>query len=133
MTPDFSGEYVLNRQASTLGPGADGVRSARLRITHHEPHVRLEGKFEFEGNAFEFSTERLSDGREVKGQEGLNVSSLRWENDALVFRDLEGGPDSQVTMSWRYELHDEGRRLIATEQITGSGRDQKNLWVFERR
>jgi hypothetical protein len=36
-------------------------------------------------------------------------------------------------MSWRYELNDGGRRLTATEQIRGGGRDQDNVWVFERR
>jgi hypothetical protein len=32
----------------------------------------------------------------------------------------------------RYELQEGGRRLRAVEQIRGAGRDQDNLWVFER-
>jgi hypothetical protein len=35
-------------------------------------------------------------------------------------------------MSWRYELIDSGRRLRATERIRGRGRDQDNIWEFER-
>jgi hypothetical protein len=131
MKQDFSGEWVLDRQASSLSPGADAVRSARLRITHRDPNVRMEGKFEFEGNAFEYSMELVADGREVVSQDGRSTTSLRWENDALLFLDRTNGPDSQVTMSWRYELQEGGRRLVATEQIRGGGRDQDNSWVFE--
>jgi hypothetical protein len=36
-------------------------------------------------------------------------------------------------MSWRYELLDGGRRLRAIEQLRGSGREQDNVWIFERR
>ena len=35
--PDFSGEWVLNRPASTLSPGSDGVESGVVRIDHREP------------------------------------------------------------------------------------------------
>jgi hypothetical protein len=37
-----------------------------------------------------------------------------------------------MTISFRYELQDGGRRLRAAEQIRGGGRDQDNVWVFER-
>jgi hypothetical protein len=60
------------------------------------------------------------------------VSSLCWDGDALVATWRSGGPDGEVTMSFRYELQDGGRRLRAAEQIRGDGRDQDNLWVFER-
>ena len=38
--PDFSGEWILNRQASTLSPGADAVQSGVWRIEHREPTFR---------------------------------------------------------------------------------------------
>jgi hypothetical protein len=131
--PDFSGEYVLNRHASTLGPGAAAARGARLRITHSEPDVRLEGKFEFDGSAFEFSSELVADGRKVVDQERGTSASLSWDDNALVFEDRTDRPEMQMIMSWRYELEDDGRRLTATEHMTGAGRDQHNIWVFERR
>ena len=133
---DFSGEYVLNRQASTLSPGADAVRSALLRIEHREPIVRVEAAFHFEGKTFEYTLELSSDGREVLDPaERPTSSSLRWEGNALLFTFIErdAGANAEVTMSWRYELEDEGRHLKATEQIRGGGRDQDNVWVFERR
>jgi hypothetical protein len=131
--PDFSGEYTLNRQASTLSPGgAATVLSAVLRIEHREPVFRCQASFVFEGQTFDFSLERVSDGREVVGQEkeGQIVSSLHWEGNALVLIDRTTGPDFEVTMSWRYEWL-EGR-LRAVERIRGGGRDQDNIWVFER-
>jgi hypothetical protein len=132
--PDFSGEYVLNPHASTLGAGADAVRSAVLRIEHREPMVRCQATFAFDSKTFEYSLERVSDGREVIDQkEPTTVSSLHWEGNALVFLDRTKGPDSELTMSWRYELL-EGRRVLrAVEHIRGDGRDQDNVWVFERR
>jgi len=132
--PDLSGEYVLNSQASTLSPGAAAVRSAVLRIEHREPMVRCQGAFTFDGTGFNYAFERVSDGREVlDGKEPPTTSSLRWDGDALVFIDRTDAADAPVTMSWRYELDDSGRRLTAIERIRGGGRDQDNVWVFERR
>ena len=124
---------MLNRRASTLSSGAAAVQSGVLRIEHREPAVRCEARFAFENNTFEYSLERVSDGREVVDQEErATVSSLHWEGNALVFIDRTDGPDSKLTMSWRYELVEDQRRLRAVEQIRGDGRDQDNIWMFER-
>ena len=133
--PDFSGEYVLNPQASALAGGAASVQSAVLRIEHREPKMRCQGAFTFNGGtSFNYDLERVSDGCEVvDGKEPLTTSSLRWDGDALVFIDRTDAADAPVTMSWRYELDDSGRRLTAIERIRGGGRDQDNVWVFERR
>jgi hypothetical protein len=56
---------VLNPQASTLSPGAAAVRSAVLRIEHREPTVRCQATFVFDSKTFEYSLERMSDGRAV--------------------------------------------------------------------
>lgn len=126
--PDFSGEYVLNLQASALGGGASAVRSAVLCIEHREPMVCCQGAFTFDDTNFNYTLERLSDGREVvDGKEPLTTSSLRWVGDSLVFIDRTDAADAPVTMSWRYELDDSGRRLTAVEQIRGGGRDQDNV------
>jgi len=133
MKPDFSGEYALNRQTSTLSPGAAAIRSAVVRIDHDDPRFRYQATFVADdGKTFEFSFERQSDGREVAAAED-ETSSLRWEDDALISVDCTRSHDTTVTMSWRYELLDGGRRLRAIEQLRGSGRDQDNVWIFERR
>ena len=43
---------------------------------------------------------------------------------------LDPEPDRRT--SFRYELQADGRRLRAAEQLRGGGRDQDNVWVFER-
>jgi hypothetical protein len=132
--PDLSGEWTLNRQASTLSPGAAAVRSGVLRIEHREPMLRYRLTMVADGNPIEYAYELLSDGREVTGiQQGRSsVSSLRWDQDALVFTGRITGPNGELTVSFRYELEEGGRRLRAVEQLRGSGRDQDNVWVFER-
>jgi hypothetical protein len=83
------------------------------------------------GQSVEHAWEILSDGVEVAGA-GV-VSRLLWEGDALVFNCRSQSSDESWTMSWRYELLEEGQRLRAVEQIRGAGRDQDNVWMFERR
>jgi hypothetical protein len=132
--PDFSGEYVLDLQASALSGGASAVRRAVLRFEHREPIVRCEGAFNFDETSFNYTLELVSDGHEVvDGKEPPTTSSLRWDSDALVFVHRTDAADAPVTMSWRYELENSGQRLTAIERIRGGGRDQDNVWVFERR
>jgi hypothetical protein len=132
--PDFSGEWILNREASTLSPGADAVRSGTWRIEHREPNFRHKAAFVFEPNPFEYEYELSSDGSEVVGahQGARTVSSLRWDGDALVCRWRTQRADGESEISFRYELLDGGRRLRATEQVRGTDHDQDNIWIFDR-
>ena len=133
--PDFSGEWTLNREASTLSPiVAPVAQSGVLRIEHHEPKFKARQTIVLDGKPFESNFELLSDGREVVTDAGGRriVSTLRWDGDALVVTWRIHGPDGEMTISFRYELQGGGRRLRAAEQIRGGGRDQDNLWVFER-
>jgi hypothetical protein len=133
--PDFSGEWILDRQASTLSPGADAMRSGVVRIEHREPTFRYKAAFVSEGGPLEYEYELLSDGREsVSTQQGITTaSSLRWEGDALVASWRIHRPEGEMKISFRHELLDAGRRLRAAEQLRSSGRDQDNVWIFERR
>ena len=67
--PDFSGEWILNRDASTLSPGADAVRSGVWRIEHREPTFRHQAAFVFEKGKREYEYQLQSDGPEVVGSE----------------------------------------------------------------
>jgi hypothetical protein len=129
--PDFSGEYVLDRAASALSAGAGGIATGLMRIEHQEPRFRCSARFTSTDDAIEFTFERLTDGREVPVS-AHEVSRCYWVQDALVTEDRMGTGDVAVVMTWRYELTDGGRRLRATERIRGGGRDQDNVWEFER-
>lgn len=133
--PDFSGEWILNRQASTLSPGADAVQSAVWRIEHREPTFRHTASFVTESNPIQWEYELLSDGREVVSTEqgATTVSSLTWDGNALVVTWRTQRSDGEMKISFRYELLDAGRRLRAMEQVRGTDHDQDNVWVFERR
>ena len=52
--------------------------------------------------------------------------------DALGFTDRIETPNGDLTISFRYQLEDSGTRLRATECLRGPGREQDNVWVFDR-
>jgi hypothetical protein len=102
-----------------------------MRIDHREPIFHLQIRMVADGKPVEYAYEGLSDGREVPGD--WTLTTLCWDGDALVLTSRSQSRDAQWTMSFRYELLEEGRRLRAVEQIRGDGRDHDNVWVFERR
>ena len=63
------------------------------------------------------------------------AASLRWDGEALVLASTVEGPEAGAALSvgFRYELVETGRRLRATERLRGRGRDQDNVWIFDRR
>jgi hypothetical protein len=133
--PDFSGEWQLNRQASMLSPiVAPVAQTGTLRIEHKEPNFKCQMTIVLDGKPVETKFEMLSDGRETvaTAQGRRTTSSLRWDGDALVATSRVEIPSGEMTISFRYELQDGGRRLRASEQLRGAGRDQDNVWVFER-
>jgi hypothetical protein len=131
MKPNFSGEYALDRRASSLSSHASGIATAHLRITHDEPRFACAARFASSSDAMEFSFERFTDGREGNASAPVR-SRCYWEDDTLVSEDREGDGDAATVMTWRYELTSGGTRMRATERITGGGRDQDNIWEFER-
>ena len=98
--PDFSGDWTLNRQASTLSPAAAAFQSGVMRIDHREPIFRCQATYVADGKPVEYTFELRSDG-----------PGLRWDGDALVSTFDTQGPDGEVTISFRYELQEGGRRL----------------------
>jgi hypothetical protein len=76
----------------------------------------------------------VTDGHELtwESPEGPGMSSARWDGDVLVFSDTTPTPNGAMTIVFRYELQEEGRRLRAAEQLRGAGREMDNVWVFER-
>jgi hypothetical protein len=87
-----------------------------------------------DGKPVETKYELLTDGREVVSTEGGRriASSLRWDAAALIATWRIESPNGEMTIAFRYELQDGGRRVRASEQLRGRGRDQDNVWIFER-
>jgi hypothetical protein len=115
--PDFTGEWTLNLEASALSPVvAPVVESGFVRIEHREPTVSVHLSITMDGKPFDVRFERPSN----------------WDGDALVFMDRVQTPNGELTIAFRYELENSGRRLRAAEQLRGAGREQDNVWVFDR-
>ena len=133
--PDFSGDWILNRQACTLSPGADAIRSATVHIEHSEPTFKYKAEFVSDNDSRKVDYELLSDGREVRStHQGTDiVSRLHWEGDALIASWSIRRPDGEMNISFRHELLDGGRRLRAVELLRASERHQDNTWIFDRR
>ena len=138
--PDFSGEWILNRQTSTVSALAKAVQSGVVRIEHRDPMFRYKAAFVSENGPMQYGPlpyeyELRSDGREIGFiQQGLTtVSSLRWQGEALVATWRIQRVDGELRISSRYELIDNGRRLRAVEQVRGGLQDQDNIWMFDRR
>jgi hypothetical protein len=116
-TPDFTGKWTLNVEASALSPVvAPVVQHGFVRIEHQEPSVGVHLSITMNGEPVDVRFERSSN----------------WDGDALVFTDIVPTPNGDLTISFRYELQDTGRRLRASEVLRGAGREQDNVWVFDR-
>ena len=115
--PDFTGEWTLNVEASALSPTvAPVVQHGFIRIEHLEPSVAVHLSITMDGKPFDVRFERPSN----------------WDGDALAFTDRTETPNGELTISFRYELLHAARRLRATEHLRGAGREQDNVWVFDR-
>jgi hypothetical protein len=117
MKPDFSGAWTLNVEACALSPVvAPVVQGGSARIEHREPTVSVHLSIIMNGEPFDVRFERPSN----------------WDGDALAFTDTVQTPNGDLTISFRYELQDFGNRLRAAERLRGAGREQDNVWVFDR-
>ena len=115
--PDFSGEWILNVQASSLDPVvARVVQSGFVKIQHREPRVSVHLSITMDGKPVDVRFERPSE----------------WDGDILAFTDKVPLPNGEMTICFRYELLSDGRRLRAAEQLRAPDRAQDNLWVFDR-
>jgi hypothetical protein len=134
--PDFSGEWVLNRQWSTLPPPVSSVESGVVRIEHREPSFTFQRTYVIAGAPREAGFTRRTDGMESSetGPQGLTtVSTLRWDGTALVLAMRIKGPGFEATNDVRYELMEGGRRLRATEQGRGPQGSHDAVWIYDRR
>ena len=134
--PDLSGEWVLNRQASTLPPPVSNVESGVVRIEHREPSFSFRRTYVIGGAPRDASFTRQTDGAEASetGPQGLTtVSTLRWDGAALVLAMRIKGARFEATNDVRYELLEGGRRLRATEQGRSPQGNHDAVWIYDRR
>ncbi len=135
VTPDFSGTWRLNLQDSKLSPAvAASICRGSMEIDHRAPRfsVRLVVVFEEQPFDMKFELSTEDEGDAAADPDAALVTALRWDGEVLVSTFTERGPYGEVVISFRYSLEDDGRRLRAAEEVRGGGRDQDNLWVYDR-
>ena len=134
--PDFSGEWVLNRQGSTLPPPVSNVESGVVRIEHREPSFTFHRTYVMAGTPREAGFTRRTDGAETSetGPQGLTiVSTLCWDGTALVLAMRIKGSGFEATNDVRYELVEGGRRLRAAERGRSPQGNHDAVWIYDRR
>ncbi len=134
--PDFSGEWVLNRPASTLPPPVSSVESGVVRIEHREPSFSFRRTYVIGGTPRDASFTLRTDGSEASepGPQGMAVvSTLRWDGAALVLTMRIKGAGGEASNDVRYDLLDGGRRLRATERGRSPIGDHDAIWIYDRR
>jgi hypothetical protein len=134
--PDFSGDWVLNREASTLPPPVSTVESGVVRIEHHDPSFTFHRSYVIGGTPRDGGYTIRTDGSESRetGPQGVTtVSTLRWDGAALVLAMRINGPGFEATNDVRYELLDGGRRLRAIERGRSPQMNHDAVWIYDRR
>jgi len=130
--PNFSGEWVLVRQSSSLTGGASAMESGVMRIDHRDPKCAFQISMSAGGQTVERAWESSVADQTPSAGAGF-YSRLFWEGDSLAFECGSKGADDAWSMLWRYELLESGQRLRAVEQMRGLSGDFDNTWIFEKR
>ena len=109
--PDFSGEWHLDRPASSLQGEMTAVESGIVRIQHREPAFGFSRTFVIRTQPIDTSYEIRTDGQEVaSNNRGLaSRSRMEWQGNSLLLTVFIDGPRGTVSNIVRYELLDEGR------------------------
>ena len=106
----------LDTERSLSSVVAPVVQSGFVSIQHREPTVSVHLCITMDGKPVDVRYERPSE----------------WDGDTLVFTDKVSLPNVGMTICFRYDLRDDGRRLRAAEELRAPDRSQDNVWVFDR-
>jgi hypothetical protein len=133
--PDFSGEWTLDRSASSLQAEMAAVESGVVRIQHREPSFGFSRTFVLKSMPIDTAFEIQTDGREVANSNRgiVSRSRMEWQGTSLLLTVLIDGPRGQVSNVVRYELLDGGKTLRAVEDVGGAAPAHHNVWIFGRR
>jgi hypothetical protein len=133
--PDFSGEWSLDRAASSLQGDMAAVESGVIRIRHREPSFGFSRTFVIKAQPIDGSFDIQTDGREiVQNNRGLSSRArMEWQGNSLLLTVTIDAPRGMVSNIVRYELLDDGRSMRAVEDVGGAAPSHHNVWMFVRR
>jgi hypothetical protein len=133
--PDFSGEWALDRSASSLQGDMAAVEGGVVRIRHREPAFGFSRTFIIKAQSVDTAFDIQTDGREIaQNNRGMTSRSrMEWQGSSLLLTVLIDAPRGMVSNVVRYELLDDGRTLRAVEDVGGAAPPHHNVWMFVRR
>ncbi len=78
MKPDFSGEWIQDRQASALSTSAAAFQGGDMRIEHRDAIFRFQLSMVAGDKTVGHAGEGLTDGKEGRWRGGANTTLLGW-------------------------------------------------------
>ncbi len=133
--PDFSGDYVLNKEKSKLQVRQFAeLEKATVKIVHKGDSFAFNRVFTSKGKEDPLSYRLTIGDKELASEEdGMKqFSRLYWDADTLVFVTRMLAPRGEATNTVRYTLEDNGRVLRALETFRGPRLSYENVWLFEK-
>ncbi|MFB3902179.1 MAG: hypothetical protein ACE15E_01895 [Acidobacteriota bacterium] len=131
--PNFSGDWKLNAAKSDFG-GMPVPTRFEQKIAHNEPELKI--SFTFVGEFGEFTADSVytTDGKECVNTStmGQSKSTVSWEGDALVVvtkMDMQG---TEVTMTNRYSLSEDGKTLTVQGHFSSPQGEGNSRIVMEK-
>ncbi len=125
--PDFSGKWVLNKDASTMRT-REGAEKPDITMTIEQTSdalkVKQESSVEFMNR--EYSYKLNGETQEVAGRGGRTSKvTPKWEGDVLVVTTVREGQQGTMTSTERWQLSADGKTL------TIDGKNQSSRGEFE--
>lgn len=139
--PDFSGNWVLKEEQSSLGHTGAGSVAARLDVAHHGSALTIRSTRIVEYDEDQVSEEQLTvDGSEVKSTflNSPRITTAQWDPTGrrLLIRAITqpvwGPPGARFTVSDEWHYRDGGQLVVERIASTPRG-EQKQQLVYDRR
>ena len=133
--PNFSGEWVLNKERCTLPATVMVSLSAgSITIDHRDPMFKCRRTFTVWGKAVNNEYDLLSNGVEDERDEPNGKAFLRlvWDGDVLVQTTRVVTPSGEALDTLRYRLQEGGTVLEVAEDYRSPLTNAVNVWIFEK-
>jgi len=135
--PDFSGDWVLNKEKSALGslPAPDLMLQ---KIEHKDPDLKVTTHTVSGPSDVNYDAKYTTDGKECLNKYGDQInlkSKLVWNHRTLdVNTDmLDAGGAHLMTFKGKWNLSADGKALVETEHIESPQGSFDVTYVFDKR
>jgi mannan endo-1,4-beta-mannosidase len=138
---DFSGEWVLNEDKSTLGSAGTGNLPHKLKIRQNENDLAIQRSYLEEWQDDRVTDEKMTlDGQESKsefyGAPRITTAGLSVNRDTLNIKSKvtfnRGGQASQMTITEAWGMQNRGKELVITQTSMSAQGERKIVMVYDK-